>query len=157
MPYIASNNGLTVQWLDTAPSPPAAGQVAFAAWPTPAQLAAAFPGYAAAQAQAQAPAQFAAAQAAGLTVACTVTPALSATWGCQTQDEIAWIAVQDAINANQGWPGFMLDINGAKHALTAAQATAIADALLQYLAAWDAWVAGGGQGAQPATSTTLAI
>lgn len=161
MPYIASNNGLAVQWHDpTENYQLQPGQVAFATFPTAAQLAAAFSGYGAALQQAGAAAQLSAALAAGFTVTCTATATLSATWGCQPSDEINWIAVQDAISAGQAWAGYMRDINGAKHTMTNAQATAIAEALLQYFTAWDDWCANaqaGTVGAVPANSTTLAI
>ena len=51
--FFASNNGLTVRWHDAAEKyQPQPGEIAFATYPAPADLAAAFPGYAAAAAAA---------------------------------------------------------------------------------------------------------
>lgn len=161
MPYIAWNNGISVQWHDPSENYQlAAGQVPFDHWPSAADLAAAFPGYAAALAASQAPAQFQAALAAGLKITCSTTTALSATYGTQMQDEINWTAVQEAISSSQPWPGYMRDITGAKHTMTNAQATAIAEAILQYITAWDDWYANalaGTVAAPPPSSVTLAI
>ncbi len=55
MPYIASNNGLTIVWHDPAEDYQLkAGEVSFDHWPSDAELAAAFPGHAAALAAQQA-------------------------------------------------------------------------------------------------------
>lgn len=55
MPYIASNNGLTVTWRDPSEDyRPQPSEISFEHWPAPADLAAAFPGLAAAAAAAQA-------------------------------------------------------------------------------------------------------
>jgi len=78
MTYVASNNGITVAWVDPAPSPVPTGAVDMGAeYPTSAQLSAVFAGYAAAV-QAQVEAQLVAEAA---NAVATMLDTLARAWG----------------------------------------------------------------------------
>jgi hypothetical protein len=83
-----------------------------------------------------------AAFAAGCRIVSTGTPALSGTYGITPQDEINIMGLQSAVEASQPWPGYLRDATSAKHTMTGPQLTAVADAILGYIAAIDAYVAG---------------
>lgn len=72
--------------------------------------------------------------AAGLTVTSAGTPDLTGTYGCSTQDEINITGLQAAVAAN-AFIGWYRDITGKKHTMTGVQFTAIATAVLNFVAA----------------------
>lgn len=156
--YAYSNNGLACRaWNNPAALQP--GEVYFTQVPTSAQLAAAFPGYAAAAAAQAGQAAYNAAIAAGCAIVSTGTPGLSGTYGISPQDEINITSLQTGIAAGAPWLGYYRDASGAQHTMTAPQFTAIATAILGYVEALEAALAtalAGGAWAAPATPVTIA-
>jgi hypothetical protein len=101
---------------------------------------------------------FAAAQAAGAAVTSTSTPAINGTYGCMPQDEINMTALQTALNSGVAWIGYLRDINGVAHSMTAAQFTSLVTAILGYMVALDAWLVaalGGSSAAPPSNALTI--
>lgn len=100
-----------------------------------------------------------AAIAAGCAIVSTGTAAISGTYGIVAQDEINMSGLQAGIAAGAPWLGWYRDIDGARHTMTSAQATALFTAILGYVEALeeayettnggDAWVA-------PAQPNTIA-
>lgn len=163
MSFIASNNGLTVQWFDPDPTPIPTGSVAFAAFPTPAQLTAAFSGYAPAiavqQAQQAMQASLSAAMAGGCAIVSTGTPSLNGTYPtdpgtiANMTDEVLSIATDGTFiggGASIAWP-----VVGGTVTLTVAQFTAIRKAVSGWVAAWDQY-ASGASSTKPTLPVTIA-
>lgn len=97
--------------------------------------------------------------AAGIVITCTSTPAVSGTYGTlPPQDEINLTGMQSAVQANV-FPGYYRDITGAKHTMTPAQMTELAEAALAFIVAVDdameAALAGGAWVA-PSNEATIA-
>jgi hypothetical protein len=108
---------------------------------------------------AEAQAQFVLAGSAGVAITSTSTPALNANYGCQAQDEINLIGLQASILAGVPWLGYYRNIAGAKVMMTAAQFTAVATAILNFIAAADnafETAAAGGSASWPAATATIA-
>jgi hypothetical protein len=102
---------------------------------------------------------YAAALSAGVAIASTSAPALNATYGCAAQDEINITAMQTAILTNASlFPGYWRNLAGAKVTMTAAQFTAIATAIMDYIVALDDWLAAsvGTSAPLPAAAATIA-
>src|SRR5579883_2220741 len=84
----------------------------------------------------------AAALAAGIAITSTGTPSISGVYGTAMQDEINLTGLQASINAGVPFLSYLRDKSGVKHTMTATQFTALASAVLAYIAAVDAYVAG---------------
>jgi hypothetical protein len=86
------------------------------------------------------------AMAAGLPITSTGTPAISGTYGCQPGDITGMLAMQTAVAAGVAPLPAYWDSKGKHGQLTAAQVTAIAEALFGYVAACDLWIEAGSSG-----------
>jgi hypothetical protein len=101
---------------------------------------------------------------AGLAVASTATPAISATYAVDAQAEFNIVALETSLNAGQGFPGGATtfgypDMAGVKHTMTASQFTALAAAIRDYIAALDATLQtllAGGMASWPSASAPIA-
>ena len=157
------NNGLSFRaWNNPALLEP--GEVYFDHEPTSADLTAAFPGCAAAQAAQAAQAAYNAAIGAGCQIASTGTPALNAVYPLDDSvlitmnGEQAYIAVKGIFTNGQisrAW----LDVSGAPHIFSSTAAfTAFAEAIAQYIDALQtalAVVLAGGTWAVPVQPVTI--
>lgn len=96
----------------------------------------------------------------GLAIASTGTPALDGTYGCGSDDKTDIGGLQTAILTNAAlFPGFFQDIDGRVVTMTAAQFTAIATAILGFIAAVaqaKAAALAGGAWSPPAATATIA-
>lgn len=100
-----------------------------------------------------------AAFAAGCAIVSTGTPSLSGTYGIAPQDEINITGLQTSVLAGVAWLGYYRNVAGAKVTTTATQFTALATAILDYIAALDdAYEAavGGAAWIAPAQPVTIA-
>ena len=150
--YIASNNGQTIQWMDPVPDTLPTGAVNMGGdLPTSAQLAAVFPGYAAAiaeqQAQTTAMAAYNAAIAAGCQIVSTGTPALNGTYALDAQSisdvmsEVQFIGAFSEFSnmaSTLVWPV----VGGAVTFPSTAAAMSVFKSLAQYVTAWKQFSAG---------------
>lgn len=94
---------------------------------------------------------------AGVTITSTATPALDGTYGTTQQDETNITGLQVSIAAG-AFPGFCRDIAGNRKAMTAAEFTSLATALMGFIVAVDeAKAAALAGGAWVAPSATVAI
>jgi hypothetical protein len=97
--------------------------------------------------------------AGGLAVTSAAAPALNGTYGCSPSDETAINGLQTAIGVNPAlFPGYFRDKAGTAHVMTAAQFTALAEAILAFVVAVDAALAAalaGGAWAAPAAVANL--
>lgn len=159
MPYIASNNGFSVDWHDPAEGyQPQAGEVDMGAeYPTSAQLAAAFPGYTAAVAKQQPQQSYAQALAAGCQIVSTSTLAISKTYPTDDQslsnmaDEVLSFTADSTFIGSattEVWP-----VADGAVTLTVTQFTAVRKALSSRVKAWKQYAGGVAQQppAQPVT------
>lgn len=98
--------------------------------------------------------------AAGCQIVSTATPALDGTYACDTAAQARLTAIQTRINAGLGLPLDLdtidwVDMAGEPHAFTAAEFTALARAVSDYVYQLDMLVLGQGS-ALPAQPVTLA-
>ena len=77
------------------------------------------------------------------------TPALNGTYGTSMQDQVNLTALQTSITAGVPWIGYLRDIIGVSHTMTAVQFTSIAAAILGFVAAADAAYAAAVAGQSP--------
>lgn len=100
-----------------------------------------------------------AALAAGVQVTSTSTPALNSTYGLSMQDQINITGLQTSLLAGVPWIGYFRDINRNKITMTAAQFTAVATVILNFIVAIDAayeLAEGGGAWVAPAQPGPIA-
>lgn len=146
MSYCYYNNGESMRAVD--PDYVAQiGEVIFHELATAAQLTAAFPAYAAAQAASAMVAQSTAALAAGLTITSTSAPALNGIYAIDQLSQMDIIAIETSLNAGKGFPGGATTFNypdtaGAMHAFTEANFTNFAAAVRDYVYGCKAVIAG---------------
>ena len=87
--------------------------------------------------------------AGGVQVTSSSTPALNGTYGTSMQDQVNLTALQTSITAGVPWIGYLRDIIGVSHTMTAVQFTSIAAAILGFVAAADAAYAAAVAGQSP--------
>jgi hypothetical protein len=150
--FAYSDNGLASRSVD-GPSDILPGEVYFAAIPTAAQLAAAFPGYAAAVAAQQVQTTAAALLAAGIAIVCT-SGGFSATFEIDGPAATNIDGIYSGIENGAGLPGNGTtfdypDVTGTMHAFTAANFPEFAKAVRDYRYQI-------AQGQTPATPVTIA-
>ena len=161
--FAYSGNGLSFRAWDD-PNNLQAGEVYFAEPPTMAQLQAAFPGYNAAVAAQQAQATYAAAMAAGLTIASTGTPAVNGTYALDAEQQQVVTELAAYIEKNNAFPGGLASVNlrtasGGEIAIpTITLWFAISTAIADFIAKADAVLItaqGGGSPTWPSASATI--
>ncbi len=160
MPFAYSNNGLSFRGFDsTRPDifTLEPGEILFDTPPTSAQLEAAFPGYAAAQASASLVQQAQVALAVGLQIVSTGTPGVSGTYALDAASQQKILTVFAAIGAgiqtgNVNYP----DASGAIHTFTPAEFQAFTAAVYAYVQQLDEVVMGVTGVALPVQPVTIA-
>ena len=97
--------------------------------------------------------------ASGLTIDSTVTPSLDGIYACDSAGETALLGMQAAISAGV-FPGYYRFLNGTRVNLNAAQMTAVAVAVMNYIEALDnalATALSGGSWIAPSNTTTIDV
>lgn len=94
----------------------------------------------------------------GVAVQSTGTPSINANYGISPQDEINLTGLQAAVLTGVTWLGYLRDVTGTKHAMSATQFTALAVQVLGYVAAFEdalQTLVGGGTASLPAQPLTI--